>query len=208
MRIAADVAITILLFLGFGFIHTVLASKKAKLLVKAYFGNLIALYRLFYNIVSLVLLLFIFDAAPKPPVVLYDLPVPYDLIVYFLQVLSLAAVVYTFSIFDFKEFLGVSQAIRWFNGEYDASELDEKSEFKVEKVYKYMRHPGYFFTFLFLGLRPQMDAFYFTAFVCFSCYFYIGSFYEEKKLVDKFGSAYLEYQERVPRFFPFNFFGK
>jgi protein-S-isoprenylcysteine O-methyltransferase Ste14 len=39
--------------------------------------------------------------------------------------------------------------------------------------------------------------------ICIIVYFYVGSFYEERKLVDKFGDEYLLYQKKVPRIFPF-----
>jgi len=48
-----------------------------------------------------------------------------------------------------------------------------------------------------------MSLFYLTLFICIVIYFYIGSIYEEKKLVEKFGSEYRNYQEKVGRIFPF-----
>jgi protein-S-isoprenylcysteine O-methyltransferase Ste14 len=33
-------------------------------------------------------------------------------------------------------------------------------------------------------------------------YFYIGTFFEERRLVKKFGDAYLAYRRKVPRFLP------
>jgi protein-S-isoprenylcysteine O-methyltransferase Ste14 len=36
-----------------------------------------------------------------------------------------------------------------------------------------------------------------------SLYFWIGSYFEEKKMVREFGDSYLPYQKKTPRFFPF-----
>ena len=47
-----------------------------------------------------------------------------------------------------------------------------------------------------------MDLFYLVMFISITLYFYIGSFYEEKKLVEKYGVEYKEYQKKVPRIFP------
>jgi methanethiol S-methyltransferase len=50
-----------------------------------------------------------------------------------------------------------------------------------------------------------MDLFYLTIFILITLYFYIGSFYEEKKLREMFGEEYSAYQEKVPRIFPLKF---
>lgn len=208
MTVFTDAVIILLMISSFCFLHTLLASLEVKQYFKKLLGEKMAFYRFCYNALSVLILLAIYETAPKPAIIIYTLPVPYDLIVYALQVLSLAGVVYTFSIFDFKEFLGINQIVRWFDGEYKSEELDERTEFKAEKIYKYMRHPGYFFTILFMGLRPQMDVFYFTAFICFTCYFYIGTFFEEKKLASRFGMVYSDYQKKTPRLLPFKFTGR
>ena len=207
MSVLIDVIIIILMLSLFGASHSILASMQVKEYFKKLLNEKIAFYRIGYNFVSVLLLLVIYETAPKPAIIVYSIPAPFDLIIFGLQVLSLAGVVYTFSLFDFKEFLGLNQIARWYDGDFREGELDERSEFRAEKIYKYMRHPGYFFTILFLGLRPQMDVFYFTAFICFSSYFYIGTFFEEKKLAAQFGASYLEYQKKTPRLFPIKFYG-
>jgi protein-S-isoprenylcysteine O-methyltransferase Ste14 len=50
--------------------------------------------------------------------------------------------------------------------------------------------------------RAEMDLFYLTMFISFTAYFYIGSYYEEKKMVSIFGNEYADYQDKVPRIFP------
>jgi len=69
-----------------------------------------------------------------------------------------------------------------------------------------MRHPIYFFSMMFLLFRPVMDLFYLTCLICIIIYFCIGSYYEEKRLVEKFGEDYIKYRKAVPRFFPLKFF--
>jgi len=89
------------------------------------------------------------------------------------------------------------------DGQYDISDMDEKQNFKIEGAYKFVRHPIYLFSILFLTFRPTMSLFYLVMLICIIVYFYVGSFYEERKLVDKFGDEYLLYQKKVPRIFPF-----
>ncbi len=88
------------------------------------------------------------------------------------------------------------------NGGYNVSDLDEKQTFKISGAFKFVRHPIYLFSILFLGFRPTMTVFYITMYLCIIAYFYIGSIYEERKLIEMFGDEYKEYQKRVPRIFP------
>ncbi|MCX7875145.1 MAG: isoprenylcysteine carboxylmethyltransferase family protein [Melioribacteraceae bacterium] len=200
-----EVILVFLLFASFGILHSFLASLniKEKLVVKI--GNKIAFYRLFYNIFSVLLLIFIYEISPKPNLVIYDLQFPYDIITFALQVLSLFGLIWSTKEIDLKEFAGISQIIRYYNNTYNIEELDEKQSLRIEGAFKFVRHPIYFFSILFLGLRPQMDLFYLTMFISFVIYFYVGSFYEEKKLIKIFGEDYLKYQKSVPRIFPIKF---
>ena len=201
--IALDILLIVLLFSLFAFSHTWLASRKLKTALVEKIGNRIAFYRMFYNVSSILFFLAFIAVAPKPDVIIYDLQFPFDIITFALQVLSLIGLIWTFGQFDSKEFLGISQIIRYFNGTYKAETLDEKQELKFDGAFKHSRHPVYLFSILFLGFRPQMSLFYLILFICSVVYFYVGSIYEEKKLVEVFGNEYREYQKRTARIFPF-----
>jgi len=105
----------------------------------------------------------------------------------------------------FKEFLGLDQIKRFIEKRYN-TELDEEFTLRIEGPYRYSRHPIYFFSITFLLFRPVMDLFYLTFFICIVAYFYIGSYYEEKKLVRQFGEVYENYKKEVPRILPVKFF--
>ena len=47
---------------------------------------------------------------------------------------------------------------------------------------------------------------YFIIVVIFVMYFYIGSVFEEKRLIEKFGEAYIRYQKSAPRIIPIKVF--
>ncbi len=202
MSAAVDVLIIIGLFSLFSYLHTLLASKKVKLRIRDKIKDGIAFYRLFYNISSIITFIIFYTLSPKPDIVIYDLEFPLDLIVFVLQIAALAGFFIAGAQTDIKEFLGISQIIRYSRNKYDINELDEKQVLTTRGLYKYSRHPLYFFAILFLALRPAMDLFYLTFLLCMTGYFYIGSFYEEKKLIGNFGDKYLEYQKNVPRIFP------
>jgi protein-S-isoprenylcysteine O-methyltransferase Ste14 len=199
-----DVLTIILLFGLYALVHSYLASIKVKEWFKGNFGDLIAFYRLGYNIFALASLYLIYDLSPKPYLILYDLPNPYDLIILVPQFLALAGLFWAFKYICFKEFLGLNQVKRYFEKSYN-SELDENLTLQLEGPFKYTRHPVYFFSILILLFRPTMDLFYLVFFSCLVIYFYIGSYFEEEKLAKHFGEIYTDYRKSVPKIFPVNF---
>jgi protein-S-isoprenylcysteine O-methyltransferase Ste14 len=73
---------------------------------------------------------------------------------------------------------------------------------KVSGFYAWVRHPLYSFSLVFLWLTPAMTTNTLTAFVLFTLYFYVGSIYEERRLMAEFGASYEEYRRQVPRLIP------
>lgn len=196
----------IFLFIVFGFLHSILASLWLKKKLAGWLGNKMAFYRIFYNIFSIISLAIIYDLSPQPNKIIYDLQSPFDLIILIPQFGSLIGAFMSFKFFSTKEFLGIDQVKRYLLNDYSADELDERMSFRIEGPYRYCRHPVYFFSIMFLLFRPAMDLFYITFLVCIILYFWIGSIYEEKKLVKIFGSDYLEYQKYVPAIIPYKLF--
>ena len=202
MSLAIDVAVTIILLSLFCISHSILASNKVKKLFQYRFGNRIAYYRIGYNIISVISFIIIYLSLPTINITLYDLPNPYDLIILFFQLLSLIGFIWSTRYFSSGEFIGWSQIKRLRAGKYEFNDLDENSTLRIEGPYKYSRHPIYFFSIVFLVMRPVMSLTYFIIVVIFVVYFYIGSVFEEKRLVEKFGEAYMKYQKSVPRIIP------
>lgn len=206
MKLAADISVTIVLVSVFCISHSILASSWVKKAFQAKFGNLIAYYRAGYNLISAISLILIYSLIPQIDVTIYDLPNPYDLIILSFQILSLLGLVWCTKYFSSGEFLGLNQ-IKRFNAEnYNPADIDEKSSLRIEGPYKFSRHPVYLFSILFLMLRPVMGLTYLIIVVIFVVYFYIGSIFEEKRLVEKFGEEYIAYQRSVPRIFPIKIF--
>lgn len=197
-----DVSTILFLISLFGISHSVLASAKIKHLAGKYFNRLMAFYRLSYVIISLLLFYLVYSLSPRPDVTVYELNYPFNFIIFTLQIIALGGIFWTLKYFRVQEFLGISQVKRWINKTYNPNELDEQMTLMINGPYKFVRHPLYFFTIIFLTARESMDLFYFTMLICITVYFYVGSFYEEKKLVEKFGYKYAEYQKQVPRLLP------
>ncbi|WP_337866988.1 isoprenylcysteine carboxylmethyltransferase family protein [Ignavibacterium sp.] len=202
MQYFYDVLLLLLLLGLFGYTHSLLASLKVKEFIRQQFGKAIAFYRLFYNLFSLISLYLIWEYAPHPSLQIYKLNSPFDYLVLIPQFLSLIGIIWCFRYFSVKEFLGLSQIERFLNKEFSDDELDEKMFFRIDGPYKYSRHPIYFFSIVFLIFRAEMDLFYLTMLIAFIIYFYIGSVYEEMRLLKIFGKDYEEYQKKVPRIFP------
>ena len=203
MNYALDVIVIFILFALYGFVHSVAASEKVKILFKKVFGKLIAFYRFGFNVFAVVGLYLIWDLTPHPSLQIYKLPPPYDYLVLIPQFISLAGIIWCFKYICFKEFIGLNQIERYLRNDYSDNDLDENYTLRIEGPYKYSRHPIYFFSIIILMFRAEMSLFYLTMFISFTAYFYIGSYYEEKKMVRLFGDDYRDYQQKVPRIFPF-----
>jgi len=202
MILFGNVLLIIFLFLVFGWSHSLLASNKIKEAVRGAFPRFLPFYRFAYNVVSLFTFYLFWTFAPKPDIILYDFSFPFDLLLLLPQIAGLLGLVWTLKFVDGKEFLGISQILRWKNGTYKDEDLDEESILRIEGPYKFSRHPIYLFSILFLIFRPTMNLFYFLFVLCSVIYFYIGSWYEEKKLIARFGDEYISYQKNVSRIVP------
>ncbi len=197
-----DALIITALFSIFAIAHSILASHKFKAKLTEKLGNKIAFYRLFFNLSSTIFFLFIYGISPKPNYIIYDLTFPFDIIIVLLQIASGIALLWVIKYINVPEFLGITQIKRYSTETYSTKDLDEKMELRVDGPFKYSRHPIYLFSSLFLILRPTMDLFYLIFLTNMVLYFYIGSYFEEKKLLTIFGDVYKEYQQSVPKIFP------
>ena len=82
---------------------------------------------------------------------------------------------------------------------------DQESRLIITGVHRYVRHPLYLGTFVFiwglLFLIPQLSLL--LANVVITVYTLIGMRLEESKLVEEFGEEYKNYQRSVPALIPF-----
>jgi protein-S-isoprenylcysteine O-methyltransferase Ste14 len=90
-------------------------------------------------------------------------------------------------------FLGLRQLVR---PEVGVSRLI------VTGLYRRVRHPLYTAGLAFIWLTPWMSTSLLALNLGLSGYIYIGSIFEERRLVAEFGEAYLAYARQTPRLIP------
>jgi protein-S-isoprenylcysteine O-methyltransferase Ste14 len=122
-----------------------------------------------------------------------------------IQLAALLAGWQTVKLFGSSRFLGTEQLRRYIRHHEIPEYYDENSRgtFVQKGLYKYVRHPLYTLSLVILICWPVMSTWFATIIVLCALYFWIGSIYEERKLVKRFGSAYEEYRKRVPRIIPY-----
>jgi protein-S-isoprenylcysteine O-methyltransferase Ste14 len=202
MSLFFDVIGIVTLFFLFASSHSILAAFDVKKRITEKIGTKIAFYRLFYNVSSVLIFIAVYYLSPKPQLLIYDLQFPYDLVIFTIQVLGIIGFFWAGSYINMKEFLGLSQIKRYYEGTYKLDDLDEYHELVIRGPFKISRHPIYFFSIVILGFRSTMDLFYLIFFICIVVYFYVGSVYEEKSLEKRYGDVYLNYKRLVPRLIP------
>ncbi|MBI5418835.1 MAG: isoprenylcysteine carboxylmethyltransferase family protein [Deltaproteobacteria bacterium] len=101
---------------------------------------------------------------------------------------------------DLKEFVGLRQWERHRKGEPAADGSNDR--LFTEKAYSIVRHPLYLGISVFLAFSPAQSVNTFVSTIMIVLYFYVGTFFEERRLLRKFGEAYRDYQRKVPRFLP------
>jgi protein-S-isoprenylcysteine O-methyltransferase Ste14 len=177
-----------------GFLHSLLASLRFKSFLANLLGkSLMRGYRLFYNIfafVSFLPILWLVATLPDAP--LYSVPAPVSYVMLLGQgigmVLLLVGVLQT----DTLAFLGLRQLV-----------MEEKPAGLVTNgLYRLVRHPLYTAGMLILWLSPQVTVNSFTMYVGATVYILIGAYFEERKLLREFGTAYADYKSRTPMLIP------
>ena len=186
---------------AFALFHSVTVSEPYERWARGFLGDgrFRAYHRLLFTLCS---------AAATAAVLLYARSLP-DIPLYridgwvrflFHGVQILGASLLLWTPWDMKEFVGLRQWERHRKGKEEGPDRNER--LFTEKGYGLVRHPLYLGCSLLLAFHPvQMWNSAATA-AAVIAYFYIGTFFEERRMLRKFGEAYREYQRLVPRFLP------
>jgi protein-S-isoprenylcysteine O-methyltransferase Ste14 len=167
----------------------------ARLLKKYY-----AFYRLFYVIISLVLLIWLINYTDQfTDEAIVDYPLSLTIVRYILLVGAFVIFFWTFFFsYDSLHFFGIRQIMDLANSPNQSS----AEEIKRNGFLGFVRHPMYLALIIFLWCQvfTLMDL---VVNAILTVYVIIGTVLEERKLVLEFGNAYINYQKEVPMLIPF-----
>ncbi|MEQ8473402.1 MAG: isoprenylcysteine carboxylmethyltransferase family protein [Marinoscillum sp.] len=172
-------------------VHSLLASTAIKKTVREKAGWFWPFYRFFYSVVSIVGLLWIFlILATTPSHTLFDPPGYLRYIGMIFASWGVILMVVSFRYLSGLQFMGIKKP--------------KTGELVTKGLHAFVRHPLYSGNILMLVgliLNHPTDMLLLSTFIIFA-YFPIGIYFEEKKLVEEFGEAYVEYSREVPAIFP------
>ena len=182
------------LWIAYSLLHSILASSKFKLTIEKISGGFFRYYRLSYSIfasVSLLGLLFFQYSIQSPRLINSFFLKLAALIILILPGLLIMII----SIFKYFKLL---------SGVRSLYQPKPPVGLKLEGVHKFVRHPLYSGTLLFVWglffIFPFLNNL--IAVIVITGYVIVGIKFEEKKLLNEFGKVYAEYIRNVPALLP------
>jgi protein-S-isoprenylcysteine O-methyltransferase Ste14 len=187
-----DVILFLFRFLLFALVHSVLAMPFLKKRCIGQSRHLRRFYRLYYNLVSIVLFSWVM-ATLRNSAVIYVVPGVWSLVLYSMQMVFVIILVACARQTGVAEFLGVTGEA---SGEFKAPKL------VTDGWYRVVRHPLYLFSMLFLVSNPVISVRWLLLTLFSAVYFVVGALPEERRLLQEFGDEYRAYQRTVPFLIP------
>jgi protein-S-isoprenylcysteine O-methyltransferase Ste14 len=181
---------------AYSLLHSALAGLRVKAAARRLLGPLSdRYYRLVFNVLGIVTFLPVL-AVPIvfPGRRLYVVPWPWSGLMMAGQLAAILVVAIGLLQTDVWHFLGLRQL---------SGPLESRPATLVTGgLYRHVRHPLYTAGLAFLWLTPIMTTTLLALYAGLSVYLYVGSLFEERRLLAEFGQAYADYQRRVPRLIP------
>ena len=186
-RIAGTIFGAVVLY---GALHSVLASRTVKAWAAAHLHLQGGAYRLAFNVISTLTLLPVLALPVRyPDHLLYRLPLPWAALAVAVQLLGALLALDALRRTGLWAFLGFRDPER------------ERS-FTVAGPYRWMRHPVYAGSLLFLWASPLMTRNQALFYAALSLYLVVGELIEERRLTQELGTVYRDYRRRVPTWTP------
>ena len=191
-----EISIYALLWISFGFVHSLLARAPVKRLLQPLFGRA---YRVIYNLFSA---LYIGLVLIGGQIVLGGNSVNFEIgdelafLAIATQLTGIVIILFSLTQYDLGRFSGTTQLFR--SGSITADE----EPLHITGMHRYVRHPLYLGAYLYL-LGGAVNEFGFQTALWGCLYLFIGTWFEERSLVAQYGHAYVEYKEKVPAIIPF-----
>jgi protein-S-isoprenylcysteine O-methyltransferase Ste14 len=186
----------ILAVLGYGLLHTLLASLKMKALAHNWFGSKTdQWFRLAYNFIAFITLLpILFLPILLPDKEIYRISFPWVIATLSIQALAVIVLVVGLRQTSITSFIGLRQLL--------LPEDTSPPRLVTDGLYRYVRHPLYTAALVFIWLLPIMTWNLLALNLGLTAYVIIGAYFEERKLLLEFGDAYAEYRQCTPMLIP------
>jgi protein-S-isoprenylcysteine O-methyltransferase Ste14 len=196
MKILGSALALTAFFSIYGIVHSWLASLPVKNWLRSQLGPSVdRWYRLAYNIFAVVTFMpMLLMMGTLPQKTLYVVSSPWRWLMVAGQLIALGAAGITVIQTGLFHFFGLSQLV--------TNHPTANTPLNFNGMYRWVRHPLYFFSLLFLWLTPVMTTNSLTAYILFTLYFQFGSEYEERRMVKEYGEEYNKYRKTVPRLIP------
>jgi methanethiol S-methyltransferase len=192
--------VTALLWTGYVSLHSFLISIRFTNLMTRLLKDYYAFYRLFYVLVSLILIIPLINYTSKIDdtiIIVHEPPVSF--IRYILIWGSLLMFFWAFFFdYDSWSFWGIRQILNFRKEKKE----DTSGGIKRNGLLGIMRHPMYLALIIYLWCQTFRVIDIVTNTVL-TVYVIIGTILEERKLVLEFGEDYIKYQQEVPMLIPF-----
>jgi protein-S-isoprenylcysteine O-methyltransferase Ste14 len=182
------------------FLHSFMISIWFTNILKRLFGKYYAFYRLFYVLVSTLLIvpLISFTSGLDHDVII-TYSKAFNIIRYIFFIFGLLVFVKAFLIdYDVLHFFGIRQALN-----FNKTENEPKvTELRKNGLLGIVRHPMYIAVIIVLWCHSFTAADLLVNSLL-TIYVVVGTILEERKLIAEFGDAYIRYQKEVPMLIPF-----
>lgn len=183
-------------WVGYGALHSLLASGTVKNAIQGQITWLATYYRLAYNVFALLslLLLLYFQSRIDRVVLMQPTPATHWVGIG-MTGLGLVILFLALRQYDLSEFSGLD-ALK--------GRENKKGKLTTRGLSAIVRHPLYTGTLFVLWGLWVYDATLSSLIMAFflSAYIRVGIYFEEKKLIREFGDEYRNYQKQVPMLFP------
>ena len=197
----------VLLWFIFGLQHSLFARPLTKRLINQTFGNSFEthFYPILYFISQCIVFLIIYDAIKflKPTIVFFEMPEELKGYVFWFNRAANLFLIITVFHFDVGKFTGITQMISFFSRKQKNAMIVGQTKLNTNYLYRYIRHPMYLGILLvFVSSTTKYTDIFFINLISILFYIEVGSYFEEKSLIKKFGSNYLEYQSITRKYLP------
>ena len=87
-------------------------------------------------------------------------------------------------------------------GQLADPDIETRRPLVTDGLYHWVRHPLYSAGLVFIWLIPHITINLLALNLGLTLYIFVGTYFEERKLLKVFGADYAAYQRRTPLFFP------